>query len=220
MGTLNLKGVPFLSSLFDSPDVQAVPLDSGTRGLIKEGVNRSINESPEQISEQMLGGVESGVAALSPSDEMISQEAERTGQNPYLLQAVQNKYRGETARDLGRFKTQADMQSRLLKAERMQQIAQSAIAGQQVQTNNFAMLSQAFQQNEAARASVISNIIGLGQTAYLYGKLNEVSPTRAKAAAAGGSELNPFASQDPIGGNSNPFGMNQGYGQFSNPWGT
>jgi len=209
--------VPLLGGMFQGPDMQIVPLDSGTKGLIGESVGRAVSQTPDQIRNQMLQGVEANVSSLSPSSQMISQESARTGQDPYMMSAIQNRYRSETARDLDRFKSQADLQSRIQKGQRMAQVAQSAIAGQQVQLNNFAALSQAYQMNEAARAQVISSVIGLAGTGYMISKLPEGSSRRTGAA------INTFNSmqdnfsggtQTSIGGNSNQFGMSDNYGQF------
>ena len=211
------KQVPILGGMLQGPNQEIISLDPQTQGMIAEGVNRAVGQTPSDIANQSMAGVESAVRGLSPSDDMVNREAVRTGQNPYLMSAVQNKLRQETSRDLARFKSQADIQARLAKAQRMQQISQSALAGQQVQLNNFMALSQAYQQNEMARAQVISNVIGLGSTANMINKLPPGSSRRTVAALnTFNSNQDNFNTSSQIGGNNNSFGMSQGYGQFPN----
>jgi hypothetical protein len=197
------RKIPVLGSMFGGgPDQQVTPLDSATKGLINENINRSINETPDDISKQILQGVEPNVSALGMGPEMTNREAVRTGQDPYMMSALSNKFRQNTAKDYQRFKSQTDAQSRLMKGQRMADASQMAFMKQQVQTNNFAMLSQAFQQNEMARAQVISSFIGLGTNAAMLGQLPQGSTKQTQSA------INAFNSgQDNLGsmfqGNNN-----------------
>lgn len=211
MATL-LGSLPLVGGVFGgSPQPTPVGLDKDTTKLINSGAQRNINQTSGDIENQMTSGVQNAVNSIGGN---LDQEAARTAQDPHLLQAIQNQYRGRTASDLNRFKNQMDMQSRIAKGDRMSQFAQTALAQQQVQTGNYEMLANAYQQNQAARADVISSVIGLASTAQVM------------QAAKANRGLNSFnnnggamSSQGSIGGNNNPFGMDEGYGQFANPYG-
>lgn len=179
MGAIDVKKIPVLSGIFGgSPDVKAVDLDQGTKDLIHNAVGRATNETPQDIQGQILNGVGGANEGMSQTPEQLGQEAVRTGQDPALMQAISNRYRQMNTQDLDRFKNQSDVQSRYLKGQRMAQISQAAMAQQQVQTNNYAMLSQAYQANEAARAEVVSNIIGAGSQMYAMGQAGNNVATR------------------------------------------
>jgi len=202
------KKLPLIGGLLGGgPKASIVGLDNPTKDLIHEGVQRSINESSGDISGQLQEGTAQAMDSLSGPDAGLT--AAGTGQDENMLRAIQNKFRNESSKDLKKFRMQTDLQSKLLKSQRMQQMSQQAMMKQNVMTQNFAMLSQAYQQNEAARAEVISNIIGLGGTAAMM--------------SGGGAKPRPmvnvtppnFSSQEMAStSNGNMFGMSQGYGQF------
>ena len=186
------KAIPFVGGLLgDGPQANIVGLDRDTKRMINEGTQRAINATPESISAQMMAGAEPAAKGLAMPD--AAQTAGSTGQDEGMLRAIQNKFRGETAKDLRKFRTQSDMQSKILKGQRMQQMSQQALMQQNVQTQNFAMLSQAYQQNEAARAQVISSIIGVGTNAAMIGTMNP-GPRQTQTAVTAFNSGNDYSS--------------------------
>lgn len=198
----NLDKVPLLGNILgNSPQMNVVGLDPQSQGMIHDAAQRAINQTPDDIAKQNAQGIDAGVKALGQSDEQTNQEAQRTGQDPHMMQAVMNKYRNITRDDLKRFSTQNDIQSKLQKSQRMADVSQAAMAQQQVQTQNFAMLAQAYQQNEMARAQVVSSFIDLGGNAALINKFPQGGTKRIAGA------MNAFNSGNEF---NSPFNVNSG----------
>lgn len=163
---MGLGSLPIVGSLLGGgPELSVAPLDAGTKKLIDEGVKRNVGENTDDITNQLTRGIDNGQLLQTP--EQTNQTAEQAGQDPHLLQAIRRQYSDKTNQSVQRLKNQAGVDARLEKGKRMRDFSHVAIAKQQVETQTFQALSQAYQQNQQARAQMISSLINLGGTAMM-----------------------------------------------------
>jgi hypothetical protein len=163
-----LSGIPIVGGMFGrDPKLNTVDLDKGTSALVDASAQRVIHETPEQIRQQLTQGIGTELPQMP-----IEQQAAQSGQDPNLLGAIRRQYSAKANQSVQRLKDQAHLDAQLEKGKRMSEFSRVAIARQQVQTQNFEALAQAYQQNQAARAQMISSLINLGGTAYALHSMN------------------------------------------------
>lgn len=141
-----------------------VDIDPKTQKLIDDSVTRA-TASNEEIAGKLNQGVnDTGNQALQ-TDQSLKQEAAQTGQDPSMLQAIRNQFNQSAGKGIQRIISNNNNQAQLTKANWLQQSAQYSMAQQNVATQNFAALTQAYSDSQMARAQLISSVLSLGGTA-------------------------------------------------------
>lgn len=194
-----------LAGLFgNAPAPKIVGLDPTTQKLMNDQAQRAIGENPADIAGQLNAGTDKAAASLAgPSSD---QQAAGTGSDPSVLRAIRNQYSQMNNQDLSQLKQSNANQAQFMHGQRMQDAARSMLAQQQVQTQNYAALSQAYQANEMARAQTISSLINLGSTAYT---MNKTGTNRKNASLK--SEFNAGQiNENPMDGAMNDSGQMNG----------
>lgn len=159
-----------------------VPLDDQTNQLISAGVNRATAPS-DQVANNLNAGVGDSTSSLAgPS---VDQRAAKTGENAPMLQAIKNQYNQVAGKDIQRITNQNRINADVTKSQWLKQYAAGAMAQQNVATQNYASLTNAYNQSQMARAQVLSSILGLGGVAVGIG----ASRGRRSSGSMGGSAL-------------------------------
>jgi hypothetical protein len=153
------------------PSLNVVPLDPQTQAKIGTQVSNA-TQTDQQFSDKMNAGVRDAGAQGLQTDSQAQARASQTGENPASLQAIRNQYNKVAGDSIGGVVRQNQTNAAMTRANWMQSAARSAIAQQQVQTQNYEMMTQAMNQADMARAQLLSNILGVGGMAggmYLAG---------------------------------------------------
>jgi len=143
------------------PSLNIVPLDPGTQNLIKGQIGNS-TQNDATIAEKLNSGVAAAGQQGMQSSDQLNQRAAQTGENPASLEAIRrqyNKVAGDTVASVVR---NNQTNAAMTRANWMNQAARSMLAQQQVQTQNYQMLTQAMNAADAARAQILSNVLGVG----------------------------------------------------------
>lgn len=195
-----LGDIPIIGGLFGGggPQQNIVPLDSGTSELLNSGVNRVANQTPGQLAGENNQAAQTAAKSFQQSPAQTSQQAAQTGSNPAMLQAIRNQYQGMAGKDTNQLMRQNQINAQFQHGQMLSDYARSALAQQQVQTQNYEQLSNAYQQNTMARGQMISSLINMGTDAYaMYksGMFNRGRRTSAEQSHAnmsyGGQDINP-----------------------------
>lgn len=149
------------------PERQTVDLDPTTQQMINDTVNRASSD-PSQFAARANAGVgEAGQQAFQSPEQMAQQSAGMGEYNQEAMgTAIQNKYRQLAGKDIGHITRTNDINSLMMKGNALHRAAGMALAQQQVRTQNFEALTQAYNDNQMARAQVIKGILGRGGEAY------------------------------------------------------
>lgn len=182
------------------PDYTAVPLDAGTSELIHQNT-LSATQTPEQIAARSNAGIQGASGEGLQSDQQLQAHAAATGQNPAMLAAIRNQYGQAAQKGVNSIVKQNEINAPLTKADYLQKAAQMAQAKMNVATQNYEGLTDAYNQNMAARAQVISsvfNVAGAGGGAAMSGQFNKM-PGRGQQ-----QNTNAFAGQPGTQSDMNP----------------
>jgi exosome complex RNA-binding protein Csl4 len=122
---------------------------------------------------------------LQTNDQANARSAQ-TGENSTGLQAIRNQYNKVAGDAVGGIIRQNQNNAAIQKSQWQQQAARSAIAQQQVQTQNYEMMTNAMNQADMARAQVLSSILGVGgMAAGMYAGSHHSRPPSAPRAPGG-----------------------------------
>lgn len=154
----------FLNPLKKMPEAPApVQVDPQVQGLIDSGVDRSVR-SPEEIAAETNQGVAVGAGQLGQSEQQAQNQGLRQGGDAGYINALRGAYSARSDQNIGRIVEKNQMQAQYKKSDQMAKMSRTALAQQRVQTQNFETLTQAYNQQEMARAQFINQIFQLGGT--------------------------------------------------------
>lgn len=141
-----------------APDPVIVPEDPQTAAMIKEGVDRSTAPTEEHAA-----NINANVANMS---QLGGKSGEQTdaglGQSPGFLNALRNQYAARSSKDIDKIQAGNHQRAEMMRADKMRKMAMAAMGQQRAQTQNYEMLTQAYNDAEAARAQLISSIFQMG----------------------------------------------------------
>lgn len=153
---LNGKGV----------DYNAVPLDQGTIGVINANAGHALQGQDALAAEHNAGIVGAGPGGQGlQSDQQMQSQGAATGQDPAMLRAIRNQYGQQAQKGINTIVKQNQINAPLTQGNELHQAGMMAQAQQNVATQNYEALTDAYNQNMAARAQVISsvfNVMGAG----------------------------------------------------------
>lgn len=159
-----------------APNPQTVPLDKNTQGLIDESVARA--KQPDSVfAAQANQGVSEGSQSFNPNNPMVSQKDASLGQNPGEFDALRGVYASKAGTAIDRMKQKGAYEAKLQKMDYMNTTARMLLGQQQVQAQNYHMLTEAYNQAEAARAGFINSLFQGGNTAIAINAANRKQPS-------------------------------------------
>jgi hypothetical protein len=161
--------IPFGPSS-DAPKLNIVSLDSDTQGLVNNSVQNA-GRSGDEFAADINNGVAQNAASLGQDQQHATQEDQRGGDNsPYMADALRGAYQAHSDQNVGRLIKSNQYKGEMAKADYMRQTAAVQAAQQNVRNQNYSMLTEAYNQNEMARAQFVNSLFQLGGTAVaMYG---------------------------------------------------
>lgn len=155
-----------VGELFGSKGVSYTPaeIDPKTQQLINDSVTRAAAPTSE-VADKLNQGVNQAGNQAMQSDQQMQQQAAQTGQDPSMLQAIRNQFNQSAGKGIQRIVNTNNNQAQLTKASWLQQAYQHSMAQQQVATQNYEALTQAYSNAQMARGQVLASIFSLGGTA-------------------------------------------------------
>lgn len=147
----------------EGPQLKTVPLDASTQEALGRGMENA-SQSPEDIQAKLNQNLDQ-TGNLSQGDQQISQEAQRMNIPPGQLEAIRNVYNREANSGIEQIKNQNLQKAQMMKGDYLNTMAKTMMAQHQQAANQYSVLTQAYQQQEAARAGAINSIFQVGDTA-------------------------------------------------------
>ena len=171
MGTYSLQDI-----LPKAPDRTIVPTDPQANALLNAGIDRA--QRPEQaFADQANAGIKENAQAMNLGQDQINQKAAASGQDPAMMSAISNVYKGQAQSGIDRLMQKNSMGAGLNRAESLRKMAQAALGRQQVETQNYEKLTEAYNQQENGRAQFISSIFQAGRQGYMTSKMGSKAKT-------------------------------------------
>lgn len=143
-----------------APDRTIVPQDQQSNELINAGIARA-KRSPQEFGNDINQNVSEFAGNLGSQN--TAQEAAQTGQDPATLAAMSGVYRGQAQGDIDKLMKTTNQNAQFQKAESLRKMAMAAMGRQQAQTNIYQQLTEAYNQQETARAGLVSSIFQAGR---------------------------------------------------------
>ncbi len=160
---------PFSDFAGGAPDApKSVGLDSGSQGLLNRSVAQASQPSGyySGILNQNVGRAQT---ALGQSNQAAAQENASMGGginlSPGQMGAIRNAYNSQASRQIGNMVKQNDYKGQMMRADYMNSIAQTMLHQQAQQVSQYGVLTNAFIQQEGARAAAINSLFQTGDTA-------------------------------------------------------
>lgn len=193
-----------------TPQPTAVGLDSGTQNLINSQVANS-GQDPSHFSGILNQGVDKAQGNLGGVQNNLNAGTTQanTGMAPGQFQALRQSYAAQAGQNINRLKSQNDLQGQMMKADYMNQTAKALLGQAQFQSNQYQTLTNAYTQQEAARASAINSMF---QTADTVIGLKAGGGFAGSGGGAQPSVGGAGSSVDQMASNSDPlYGSELGY---------
>ncbi len=147
-----------------APDRKIIGLDPGTNSLIDSSIARG-QQTPDQFAQQSLSGVPEAGAKAQLSDEQGAQEDARSGYTGSAInQAIRNQYNAQSGANIQRLQSAYSQNAIFQKNAALQQASAQAMARQNVTTQSYQKLMEAYNNTETARAQLLSAVLGAGGT--------------------------------------------------------
>lgn len=169
MGFLDF--VPGVGSAPDAP--KPVPLDPGSQGLINAASARG-SQSVGDTAKASFGDAGQRALSLGQTEGQTNQQAASRGEDPSMLNAIRQSYGREAGYGINRAQNQNAINANFQKSQQLSQVAQAALGQQQAITNQNQFITNAYNQQEAARAGFINQLfqtadVGIGMYAGNHG---------------------------------------------------
>lgn len=152
----------------DTPQPNFVPLDAGTQGLLDQGV-ASASRPASDFANDLNKNVSENASGFMGNEQQSSQEAKRTGQDPGMFNALRNAYGSQAGTQIKQITNANQYKAQMMKADYLHQMAIAAVGQQQVATQNYSMLTDAYNQSEMARAGFVNTLFQTANTAMVMG---------------------------------------------------
>lgn len=141
-----------------TPDPVIVGEDPQTAEMIKQGVDRATAPTEEHAA-----NINANVANMSQLGGKSGEEIDAgLGQSPGFLTALRNQYAARSSKDIDKIQAGNMQRAEMMRADKMRKMAMAAMGQQRAQTQNYEMLTQSYNDAEAARAQLISSIFQMG----------------------------------------------------------
>lgn len=154
-----------------APDRVIVPVDKDADELLRAGVKRA-QRSPDEIAQDTNYGMDR-TGNLAQSDQSISGDAAQSGQDPAMMKAISNLYQGQAGAQIDKIKGQNGINATFSKADSLRKLSMAALGQQRVETANFERMTQAYNDQEAARSQLVSSIFQVGRQAYVGSRMKQ-----------------------------------------------
>lgn len=175
---------PIFGGSTDTPKPGIAPLDPGTQGLINAGVTRA-GQSGGQFADQINQGVSQNSASVGQDQQHASQEDQQFGGTQPMSDALRNAYSAQSGTNIGKLMKSNQYRGELAKSDYMNKMSQVAVAQQRVAAQNYATLTDAYNQSENSRAQFVNSLFQIGQQGMVMAAANHRKSGKSMAAGAG-----------------------------------
>jgi len=194
----------FLEPWKDTEDPTIVPLDGQTQGLLNQSALRT-QEPLDAYKQKQNQGIIQAQAALGgvPS----ANDSAKSGLTDAMKGGIRNLYQQKAGPQIAMLAAQNNIQGQMAKANAANKYMQQAFQLQKNVTDNYNMLTNAYNQQEAARAGMVAALTGLGGTALGQQKADN----RAAQGQFPAAQTNPSMNQDYASAFGNINAAQQGF---------
>lgn len=189
-----------LQNVTSDPEIKLknIGLDPGSQELANAQLANA-QQSPEEIQAK-LNSNQQYVGNLGQGDQQLEQQSQQINIPKGQLEAIRNVYAREAGSGIEQLKNQNLQKAQMMKGDYLNQTAKAMIGQHQQAANQYKVLTDAYTQQEAARAGAINSMFQLGDTAIgmqsakkAGAKLDE-KPTENVQQNVGGAQPVPTAS--------------------------
>lgn len=181
---------------FSSPNAPGVvPLSPGAQGILNDQISTSAQPS-SYFSNQINQNTDAGLNQF-PSEEKAGQQAASAGTPNETFGAIRGMYAKKAGQQIGNIMKMNDLEATKMKGDYMNQTAKALLNQQALQTNQYGVYTNAYQQQEQARAGMINQLFQLGTTAGTIGYLNSRGAGGGSAPTSSGNGS--YAGQGALG---------------------
>jgi hypothetical protein len=191
------------------PDPQQVPLDPATQGLITSSI-KDAKRPATSFGADLNRGTSEAAEGFDPNGEIVRQKSPGLG-GQSGFDALRGVYQSQAGAAIGRMKEKSQYEGRLQKYDRAQSVARVLLGQQQIQAQNYHMLTEAYNRAEVARAGFINSLFQGANTAIA------ISAGNSKGGGGGGSGggINNVGSVgSTANGGSGSLGVNTSFGSM------
>lgn len=175
----------------DTSGPKTVVLDPETIAA-QQRMTANANQTPEEIQAKLNQNLEMA-GNLGQGDQQIAQQSASTGMPTGQLRAIRGLYAKEAGPAMEELKNQNLRQSEKMKADYLNQTAKIMIGQHQQAANQFQVITNAYTQQEAARAAAISSMFQVADTGMGMAAANNRNTSRQtspNAQSVGGYDPN------------------------------
>lgn len=156
--------IPGLTEEQKMPEHRTIALDEGTQNLSNQMAAQA--NAPTSFYSGMLNqGQDRARTSLGESEDQITQRASRMGMDPNQMKAIRNVYNQQANTGIQQLSNRNEYQAKLMKADYMNTVSKALLGQQQQMVNQYGLLTNAYMQQEAARAGAINSMFQTADTA-------------------------------------------------------
>lgn len=202
-----LRKIPLIGGLLDdeAPEPTVVGLDPGTKGLMADQAQKA-SQGPEYYSGILNQNTEKA-GQLGQNPEQVQQSASALGMDPNQFQAIRRVYNNQAQQGIQQLKGHNEVQGQLMKADYMNKISKAMLGQQAQQVQQYQFLTNAYMQQEQARAQTINSlfqvgnqVIGMNAKMKLPPQSQALQADPGQAYAGGFGDRNPYSNNGEYGG--------------------
>lgn len=195
----------------ETPTPKYVPLDQQSQGLL----NDMQGQAQAPTSDWQAKATKGVDSASQLGGQQLNYQAQ-SGQTDAMSKALHNAYQGQAQKQIGSLVDQSKFNAQIAKANYAANINHALLGQAQTQVSNYQMLTDAYNQSEAARAQFVSAISGLanyGMGRYAAAKSSNVPTATSPDQMVAVSQ----AANSPLISAGMVQGQNLGSNQYGNP---
>jgi len=181
---------PLFGLLGSTPSApSAVPLDQGTQNVINNETAQA-GQDVSQYANQLNQNTGNASGLLGNSQSQKQAEAAQGGMSPGMFGAIRNVYANQAGSSIANLNRQNQMQATMQKADYMNQTAQALLGQQAALTNQYQVLTNAYNQSEAARAGTIASLTQVANFGIAHNAANASKGTQSSGLATSQGPVN------------------------------
>lgn len=152
-----------------SPDAPGFEkLDSETQKLLDLKKDKSSRSAADFIGE-LNEHLDQGLLSIDNSPESIQAESASKGVDPNFHKAMMNKYYTKSKQAIDRLKSYSSLEGENKKSEELAKMSRALIGQERARTQQYEILTQAYNQQEASKANMINSLFQLGSYGMMMG---------------------------------------------------
>lgn len=140
-----------------------VALDPGSQQIVNQQI-ATAGQDPSYYS-GILNQNQGQARSLAQGDQQLQQQSQQLGMQPGQMQAIRNAYNSQANTGINDLVQQNELKGKMMKADYMNKLSSTLLGQQKQAVSQYQVLTQAYQQQEMARAQTISSLFQTGALA-------------------------------------------------------